>query len=91
VPVSCTALMAAAPCCSGLPPIAALKTQRREHGQPERLFAILEDTDSWPEWSAGVQRIEMDGPFIAGTTATIVLPDKTRLRFRVVWVKRGRS
>jgi uncharacterized protein YndB with AHSA1/START domain len=58
---------------------------------PERLFAILEDTDSWPEWNAGVERIEMDGPFTAGTTATMVLPDKTRLRFRVVWVERGRG
>jgi uncharacterized protein YndB with AHSA1/START domain len=58
---------------------------------PERLFAILEDTDSWSEWNAGVERIEMDGLFTAGTTATMVLPDRTRLRFRLVWVERGRG
>jgi hypothetical protein len=57
----------------------------------ERLFAILRETAAWPEWNSGVTRIDMDGPFAAGTTATMVLPDQSALRFRLVWVEPGRG
>jgi uncharacterized protein YndB with AHSA1/START domain len=57
----------------------------------ERLFAILQDTAAWPEWNAGVTRIDMDGPFTAGTAATMVLPDQSALRFRLTWVEPGRG
>jgi len=41
----------------------------------EALFAILADVAGWPQWNAGVERVELNGPFAAGTTATMVLPD----------------
>lgn len=55
----------------------------------DRLFEILTDTARWPEWNAGVSRIERDGPFETGTTATMVMPDGTVLRFRLTWVAPG--
>lgn len=59
--------------------------------EPDSVFALLADPAGWPEWNAGVQRIHLDGPFVAGTTATMVLPDGTALPFRLEWVEPGRG
>jgi len=58
---------------------------------PHALFAVLRDAAAWPEWNDGVERIEIDGPFSAGTTATMVLPDQTELTFRLAWVEPDRG
>jgi uncharacterized protein YndB with AHSA1/START domain len=55
------------------------------------VFAVLADAVRWPEWNAGVRRIDLDGPFTAGTTATMVLPDGTELPFRLAWVDPDRG
>jgi polyketide cyclase/dehydrase/lipid transport protein len=52
----------------------------------EAIFAILRDVDAWPEWNAGVERVELNGPFVAGTTGTMVIPGQDPLPFRLVWV-----
>jgi hypothetical protein len=57
----------------------------------ERLFNILADTAAWPEWNAGVSRVDMSGPFAEGTEAVMVLPDDTALPFRFIWVEAGRG
>jgi uncharacterized protein YndB with AHSA1/START domain len=57
----------------------------------ERLFNILADTAAWPEWNAGVSRVDMRGPFAEGTKAVMVLPDDTALPFRFIWVEAGRG
>jgi hypothetical protein len=57
----------------------------------ERLFNILADTAAWPEWNAGVARVDMSGPFAEGTEAVMVLPDDTALPFRFIWVEAGRG
>jgi hypothetical protein len=57
----------------------------------ERLFNILADTAAWPEWNAGVARVDMSGPFAEGTQAVMVLPDDTALPFRFIWVEAGRG
>jgi uncharacterized protein YndB with AHSA1/START domain len=59
--------------------------------QPPAVFAVLADTACWPQWNAGVRRIDLDGPFAAGTTATMVLPDGTELPFRLAWVDPDRG
>jgi uncharacterized protein YndB with AHSA1/START domain len=58
---------------------------------PERLFDVLADAAAWSEWNPGVAGIDMDGPFEAGTTATMRLSDDTVLPFRLVWVEAGRG
>jgi hypothetical protein len=53
------------------------------------LFALWRDTTTWPEWNEGVERIELDGPFAAGTTGRMVMPDGVALAFRLAWVEEG--
>jgi AraC-like DNA-binding protein len=50
----------------------------------ERVFGILADTAAWPEWNAGVVRVDMGGPFAEGTEAVMVLPDLARLADDVI-------
>ena len=57
----------------------------------DRLYAILADATGWHEWNPGVTRIDMDGPFAAGTAATMVLPDGGTLQFRLIWAEPGRG
>ncbi|AGB24745.1 Polyketide cyclase / dehydrase and lipid transport [Mycobacterium sp. JS623] len=57
----------------------------------DRLFDVLADAAAWSEWNAGVAGIEMDGPFEAGTNATMTLSDDTVLPFRLVGVEAGRG
>jgi hypothetical protein len=59
--------------------------------QPATVYALLADTARWAEWNDGVRSIELDGPFAAGTTATMVLPDGTSLPFRLAWVDPARG
>lgn len=54
---------------------------------PAQVFAVLADPGRWPEWNAGVLRIDMHGPFAEGTAAAMVFPDGTALPFRFTWVE----
>ena len=45
----------------------------------------------WPEWNAGVERIEMDEPFVAGSCFTMTVPDQPPLRSRLVDVRENES
>lgn len=54
---------------------------------PAQVFGVLAAPEKWPEWNKGVLRIEMHGPFQAGTTAVMVLPDSQRLPFHFAWVE----
>lgn len=58
---------------------------------PAEVFAILVEPDTWSQWNEGVAAVRMDGPFEAGTTAVMVLPDATELPFRLAWVAEGRG
>jgi uncharacterized protein YndB with AHSA1/START domain len=54
---------------------------------PETVFRVLAQAERWPEWNDGVGRLEMHGPFAAGTSAVMVLPDDTALAFTFTWVE----
>lgn len=54
---------------------------------PGTLFALFSDVDSWPTWNAGVQRMELDGPFCPGTTGRMTLTDQETLTSRLTWVE----
>lgn len=54
---------------------------------PAEVFEVLAEPEKWSEWNEGVLRIEMNGPFAAGTTAVMILPDSTALPFRFSWVE----
>jgi uncharacterized protein YndB with AHSA1/START domain len=59
--------------------------------RPEEVFAVLADPARWPEWNAGVTALEMHGPFAAGTTAVMVLPDGEALPFTFTWVEQDKG
>jgi uncharacterized protein YndB with AHSA1/START domain len=54
---------------------------------PAQVFNVLAEPEKWSEWNEGVLSVEMHGPFAAGTTAVMVLPDATALPFRFAWVE----
>ncbi len=51
------------------------------------VFALFSDVTSWPEWNAGVERVELDGPFQEGATGTMHMPGGESLAFRLSWVE----
>ena len=59
----------------------------RSAARAEQVFAVLADAERWPEWNEGVRSLQMNGPFAAGTTAVMVLPDETALPFTFTWVE----
>ncbi|GAA3087766.1 SRPBCC family protein [Kribbella aluminosa] len=59
--------------------------------RPERVFEVLAQPERWAEWNAGVARIEVHGPFAAGTEAVMVLPNSTALPFTFAWVEPGKG
>jgi uncharacterized protein YndB with AHSA1/START domain len=58
---------------------------------PAAVFALLADPEMWPEWNAGVARVEMTGPFETGARAVMVFPDGTELPFVITWVEVDRG
>src|SRR2546422_8128367 len=53
------------------------------------VFAIFEDVGTWAEWNTGVERMELNGRFAAGTTGTMFMPGQDPLAFRLIWVTEG--
>ena len=39
---------------------------------PEAIWRQWSDVDRWPEWNGDIERIELDGPFAAGSRITMV-------------------
>lgn len=58
---------------------------------PAQVFSVLAVPEKWHEWNKGVLRIDMNGPFQAGTTAVMVLPDATTLPFHFAWVEAAKG
>ena len=40
-------------------------------GSPEAIWRVWADVPSWGEWNPDIERIELDGPFAAGSTITM--------------------
>ncbi len=57
----------------------------------DAVFALFSDVATWPEWNAGVERMELDGPFVADTAGTMVVPGQEPMAFRLIWVEEGRG
>jgi len=56
---------------------------------PERLWRRWADMASWPQWNAGIERIEVDGPLAVGTTFTMVPPGEDPVTMRITEVVYG--
>jgi hypothetical protein len=55
--------------------------------RPDRIFDLFRDVTTWPHWNPGVEWMELDGPFAAGTTGTMKVPGQDPLRMPLVWVE----
>ena len=50
------------------------------------IWSIFRDVPGWKTWNAGIEHIEIDGPFAAGTWFTMKPPGQDPLRSRLVEV-----
>jgi uncharacterized protein YndB with AHSA1/START domain len=41
---------------------------------PERVWALLSDVEGWKKWNAGIEHIELHGPFAKGTQFSMQPP-----------------
>jgi hypothetical protein len=57
----------------------------------QAIFALFKDVGTWSAWNAGVEQVDLDGPFAAGTTGTMVVPGQEPFAFRLTWVEEGQG
>src|SRR5258708_33305343 len=51
------------------------------------IWSIFRDVPGWQTWNAGIERIDIDGPFAAGTCFTMKPPGEDSLRSKLVEVR----
>jgi uncharacterized protein YndB with AHSA1/START domain len=51
---------------------------------PQALWRHWSDVAAWPRWNAGIETIEIDGPFAVGTTITMTTPGQEPIPLRIV-------
>jgi hypothetical protein len=50
------------------------------------ILDLFADVTHWPEWNPGTEWVTLDGPFAAGTTGLMKIPDQDPLSFRLIRV-----
>jgi hypothetical protein len=58
---------------------------------PEALWRHWSSIAEWPRWNAGIESIEVDGPFAVGTVFTMTPPGDDPIRMRLTEVVPGTS
>ena len=58
---------------------------------PAALWRHWADMPAWPQWNAGIQTIDVAGPFEVGTTFTMTPPGDEPIRMRLVEIEPGAS
>src|SRR5438045_3372494 len=56
---------------------------------PERIWALFQDVPGWKSWNAGIEQIELEGPFATGTWFSMTPPGEEALRTRLIDVRDG--
>ena len=56
---------------------------------PAEVYALLASPDTWPEWDASIERIELSGQLAAGTRGVMVLRGGQELPFQITWLEPG--
>jgi uncharacterized protein YndB with AHSA1/START domain len=49
----------------------------------EAVWRLWADVERWPDWNAGVERIELRGPFAAGSTILMTPPGEDAVELRI--------
>ncbi|MEV4598978.1 SRPBCC family protein [Amycolatopsis sp. NPDC049253] len=55
------------------------------------IWPLWTDTSRWPEWDASLREVALDGPFEAGTSGTMTMPDLPPIPFTLTAVDYGRG
>jgi uncharacterized protein YndB with AHSA1/START domain len=50
---------------------------------PQAVWRLWADVERWPEWNAGVERIEVRGPFDVGSTILMTPPGEEPVELRI--------
>jgi uncharacterized protein YndB with AHSA1/START domain len=50
---------------------------------PEAVWRLWSDVAGWPEWNADIERIEISGPFVAGSTITMTPVGEDPVELRI--------
>ena len=58
---------------------------------PDRVWELFADVAQWKKWNAGIERIQIHGPFAAGTTFTMQPPGQDAINSTLIEVKRNES
>lgn len=53
----------------------------------ETIWSIFRDVAGWKTWNAGIEQIDIEGPFCAGTWFTMKPPGEDTLRSQLVEVR----
>ena len=53
----------------------------------ETIWSIFRDVAGWKTWNAGIEQIDIEGPFCAGTWFTMKPPGQDPLRSKLVEVR----
>ena len=56
-----------------------------------RVWALFADVARWKHWNAGIERIEIHGPFAAGTSFTMQPPGQDALTSTLIEVRPNES
>ncbi len=54
---------------------------------PEEIWRLFVDVPGWKKWNAGIEQIEMRGPFAVGTEFTMTPPGQEPLLTRLIEVR----
>jgi len=54
---------------------------------PETIWSIFRNVPAWKDWNAGIEQIDIDGPFASGTWFTMKPPGEEALRSQLVDVR----
>ena len=57
----------------------------------EVIWAIFRDVPTWKEWNAGIEQIDLEGPFADGAWFTMKPPGQDALRSRLIEVRENES
>jgi hypothetical protein len=50
---------------------------------PEAVWQLWADVEGWPEWNAGIEQIELSGPFAVGSTILMTPPGDEPVALRI--------